>query len=88
MGANTSHLVQWFIEKLVKLKTVNSRLIRKLKTAQRHVNVDQMMMIPAFRQDFVDHNEKIELLQKELISYGNILITELSSYLEFQSTQN
>lgn len=63
------------------------------------MNVDQLMLIPAFFSDFLDHNkvlnlsfmryliinQKIELLKEELVSYGNILITELSSYLEFRS---
>lgn len=89
LGENTVQHAQWFRSNLNQLEKINSSLARKTRSKD-YLNIDTLMNIPGFNAEVIDHNKKTELLKKELGIYGNILITELSSFIELRdsSSQN
>lgn len=87
LGENTLQHSQWFKANLEQLEVTNTTLTRKTRSKNLQ-SVDSLMKIPGLSATIIHHNKKIELLKKELGLYGNILICELSSFIDIRESSN
>jgi len=87
LGENTLQHAQWFKANLEQLEETNTTLARKTRSKNLR-SVDSLMKIPGLSATIIHHNKKIELLKKELGLYGNILICELSSFIDIRESSN
>jgi len=89
LGENTLQHAQWFKANLEQLEETNTTLARQTRSRNLQ-SVELIMNVPGLNATIIHHNKKIELLKKELGLYGNILICELSSFIDIResSTNN